>query len=59
METIINDKLSVPEFNLALIPQKSPQVSDNTVHNIQLDQVPLENSKFKAPTLIIKSLSHE
>lgn len=58
METIINDKLSVPEFNLALIPQKSTQVSDNTVHNIQLDQVPLENFKFKGPTLIIKSLSH-
>lgn len=58
METIINDKLSVPEFNLALKPQKSPQVSDNTVPNIELDQVPLENSKFKGPTLIIKSLSH-
>lgn len=34
MGTIINDKLSVPEFNLALKSQKSPQAPDNTVLNL-------------------------
>lgn len=55
-QTMINDKLNAPKFNLALKTQKIPQVSDNTVLNIALAQVPLEDSKFKGPILIIKSL---
>lgn len=47
METIINDKLSVPGFNLALKPQKSPQVSDNTVLNINLIKCPLKIPNLK------------
>lgn len=33
-KTMINDKLSVPRFSLALKSQKIPQVSDTTVLNI-------------------------
>lgn len=54
-KTVINDKLGVSRFSLALNSQKISQVSDTTVLNIKLVQEPLENCKFKGPTLIIKS----